>query len=334
MSVSVVPGREFLAAPRPAPEGPVEVAAAERMLGYLVFHRSLIDDRASSEDRGALLERYLALVRELKEGVHIVIDDPFQKATALLFELVLEEEFDPWEIDLVRFTQSFLERAQTDQRFDFAVSGRLVYMAWNILFLQSRELLQHRDNLRPVLPAPEGGGELPESTPELMDDGYLGELTTPESVAVTSAVLERGGALPLEEMIRHSERRPVSLLELVSAFGEAEAQARRALRIEELRERLREQQRAPPEVLVHGDVPERDLADAWTVLRRYPLGTEFPFLKLWRESEGRDRLVALFFAALFLARENVLELRQDRLAESPLHLLRTAEVRPAPAPEG
>ena len=72
------------------------------MLDYLVFHRSLIGE---SQEAPALLERYLSLVRNLKEGVHVVIDDPFQKATALLFELVMEEEFDPWEIDLVRFTE-------------------------------------------------------------------------------------------------------------------------------------------------------------------------------------------------------------------------------------
>ena len=69
--------------------------AAQKVLNYLVFHRSLLGE---SEDSSTLLERYLALVENLKEGVHIVIPDPFQKAMALLFELVMEEEFDPWEI--------------------------------------------------------------------------------------------------------------------------------------------------------------------------------------------------------------------------------------------
>ena len=313
----------------PAEASPVPVETAERVLGYLVFHQALIDDGATGESRRALLERYLTLVRELKEGVHVVIEDPVQKATALLFELVLDEEFDPWEIDLVRFTQAYLERVRAEDRFDFAVGGRLLYMAWSILYLQSRAILQHRE--APAAPDPGPEGSDPSLEPGALDDGYLGELTTPEAVAVTSAVLERGGPPALEEMIRHTETRPVSLLELVQAFGDAEVAARRALRLEELRERLREQQRAPPEVLVHGDVPERDLADAWEVVRARPQGEPFPFLSLWRRTEGRDRLVALFLASLFLARENVVGFHQADLAGAPLELVRTAEARPEKA---
>ena len=117
--------------------------AAEKMLRYLVFHRSLLGE---AEDTSALLERYLTLVENLKEGVHLVIPDPFQKATALLFELVMDQEFDPWEIDLVKFTQAYLDRVKEDGGVNFAIAGRLVYMAWSILYLQSEVLLRSREN--------------------------------------------------------------------------------------------------------------------------------------------------------------------------------------------
>ncbi len=316
----------------PAEEAlPVPVEAAERVLGYLIFHRSLIDDGPADPGRGALLERYLALVRDLKEGVHVVISDPLEKATALLFELVMGESFDPWEIDLVRFTQSYLERIRAQGRFDFAVSGRLVYMAWSILYLQSRDLLAQQERMDPAPDSADGLDAAEPSPTDELGDGYLGELTTPESVAVTSAVLNGPGLPPLEEMIRHSETRPVSLLELVQAFGEAEEEARRALHVEELRERLREQQRAPPEVLVHGDVPERDLADAWEVCRTHPVGDPFPLLELWRRTEGRDRLVALFLATLFLSKERAVELRQEQLGQDPIEIFRLTEARPVRA---
>ncbi|MGB6442104.1 MAG: hypothetical protein WBF81_02270, partial [Thermoplasmata archaeon] len=196
--------------------------AAEKVLRYLVFHRSLLGE---AEDTSALLERYLTLVENLKEGVHIVIPDPFQKAMALLFELVMEEEFDPWEIDLVRFTQSYLERVQSDGAVNFAIAGRLVYMAWSILYLQSEEILRAREAA-----APSAGD--PANAPAL-DDGYLPMLETPEAVDVTSAVLGGTDTPALLEMVRHPETRPVSLLELVRAFGEAEADARRTVRIQE-----------------------------------------------------------------------------------------------------
>lgn len=295
---------------------PVSREAAQRVLDYLVFHRALLDGADSTP---GLLERYFDLVKKLKEGVHIIIPDPFQKATALLFELVMEEEFDPWEIDLVRFTQLYLERVRESGGLDFAVAGRLVYMAWSILYLQSREVLRARES--PVVPPADGA-------PGFADDGYLSDMDSPEALDVTSAVLGSVGDPPLVEMVRHPETRPVSLLELVQAFGEAEQEARRSLRIQQLRERLREEQHAAPEVLVHGDIPARDLDDAWTLVRPHPTGEPFPFLSLWRREQGRDRLVALFLAALFLAREKVVSLQQPSLSDSPLLVVRREDERP------
>ncbi len=289
--------------------------AAEKVLRYLVFHRSLLGE---AEDTSVLLERYLTLVQDLKEGVHLVIPDEFQKATAFLFELVMEEEFDPWEIDLVKFTQSYLERVRADGRVNFAIAGRLVYMAWSILYLQSEAVLKTRE------PPPAADAD----AGSFADDGYLPLLETPEAVDVTTAVLGSADPPPLLEMVRHPETRPVSLLELVRAFGEAEADARRATRLEELRDRLREEQRAPPEVLVHGDLPEHDLADTWEAALRHAIGEPFPLLDLWNPLSGRDHLVALFLAALFLARERSVELRQESLGESPVLLVRLLDTRP------
>ncbi|HTW55815.1 MAG TPA: hypothetical protein VMG36_05130 [Thermoplasmata archaeon] len=313
-----------------APSGPVPTVpreAAEKVLRYLVFHRSLLGE--GEEDTSGLLERYLALVENLKEGVHVVIPDPYQKAIALLFELVMEQEFDPWEIDLVKFTQTYVERVREDGAVNFAIAGRLVYMAWSILYLQSEAVLRARETADAAAGA---DGALSDGDGPV-DDGYLPLLETPEAVDVTSAVLATTDAPALLEMVRHPETRPVSLLELVRAFGEAEADARKALRIQELRERLREEQRAPPEVLVHGDVPERDLLDTWEAVSTRPVGSPFPFLDLWNPLSGRDRLVAVFLAALFLAREQAIELRQETLGVSPVMVVRTAESRRPPAPE-
>ncbi|MGC2289864.1 MAG: hypothetical protein WA688_08425, partial [Thermoplasmata archaeon] len=284
MTISQLEAREL---PAVVSTGPVSREAAERVLNYLVFHRSL---HGETDGQSPLLERYMTLVQDLKEGVHVVIADPFDKALAMLFELVLDESFDPWEIDLGRFTELYLKRIRDDGGVDFAVAGRLVFMAWSILWLQSREILAHRET------APDPSAEA------VPDDGFMGDLTTPEAVDVTAAVLESPQPPALEFMVRHHEARPVSLLELVSAFGGAEQEARRALRVEELRERLREEQRSPPEILVHGEIPERDVADLWEVALRHPIGEPFPFLSLWRPEQGRDRLVGAFLAVLHLSR--------------------------------
>ena len=44
-------------------------------------------------------------------------------------------------------------------------------------------------------------------------------------------------------------------------------------------------------------------------------------------ASGRDRLVAIFLALLFLARERSVELRQEVLGSSPILVVRTAESR-------
>jgi len=80
-------------------------------------------------------------------------------------------------------------------------------------------------------------------------------------------------------------------------------------------------------ILVHGDLPERDLTDTWSAALSHPIGTPFPLLDLWNPLEGRDHLVAVFLALLFLAREKSIELRQDVLGESPVMVVRTAEER-------
>jgi segregation and condensation protein A len=317
MTISQLEARELPAALN---SGPVSREAAERVLNYLLFHRSL---HGEGDGQSPMLERYMTLVQDLKEGVHVIIADPFDKALAMLFELVLDESFDPWEIDLGRFTELYLKRIRTDGGVDFAVAGRLVFMAWSILWLQSREILANREP--PPDPGSDGGMGA--------DDGFLSDLTTPEAVDVTAAVLESPAPPPLEFMVRHHEARPVSLLELVSAFGEAEQEARRALRVEELRQRLREEQRSPPEILVHGEIPERDVADLWEIALRHPIGEAFPFLSLWRPEQGRDRLVATFLAALHLSRVQALELRQEKIAVTPILIVRSVDERPDPAPE-
>ncbi|MGI0055205.1 MAG: hypothetical protein ACREBZ_05780 [Thermoplasmata archaeon] len=328
MTISSTEARELAvpaaeAEPDPAaPPGPSPVSreAAEKVLDYLVFHRSLLGEH---DGASPLLERYLALVQNLEEGVHIVISEPIQKATALLFELVLDESFDPWEIDLVRFTEAYLERVRQEETVNFAVAGRLLAMAWNILYMQSEAVLHHRE-------LPPEGADFGTADAEPIDpsaETYLDLLETPEAVDVTSTILDAATESPLLEMVRHPETRPVTLLELVRAFDEAESEALHSARIQELRERLREEQRAPPEVLVHGDIPEQDVEIAWAGAMHHPVGEPFPLLELWRESAGRGRLVTIFLAVLYLAREHSIEFRQERLLETPILLVRMSEKR-------
>jgi hypothetical protein len=74
----------------PTPLTPAENTQLAEVMAHLVFHKSLIRDA----DKGANVERYLALASDIREGVHLAIDDPYDKCLALVFELVINERMN------------------------------------------------------------------------------------------------------------------------------------------------------------------------------------------------------------------------------------------------
>lgn len=293
---------------------PVPREAAQHVLEYLSWNKALIGEDLAATER---LDRYFNMVKGLREGVHVVIDDPYEKATALLFELVLSEEFNPWAIDLVRFTELYVQRIQATG-MDFPVAGRLLYMAWNILFLQSKVVLEtHREPETPV------DGPLDGSA---VDEGFLADMTTAEDIDATSSIIT-ADAPPFESMVRHLETRPVSLMELEHAFREAESEARRALETDRARAKLRAEQGAiPHSVLVHGEeVPVADLHSVWAVVEHHAVGEAFPFDEILKGVTSREKVVSLFLSALFLVRGGAITLHQKSIGVGSIEVTRAVE---------
>ncbi|MCK4445238.1 MAG: hypothetical protein KAW09_11885, partial [Thermoplasmata archaeon] len=109
----------------------------EAVLNHLLFHKSII----SEDDDSDRIDRYLHMVEEIDKGMHIVVEDPFEKSIAAAFELVIEHMFDPWDINLREFTRMYLKQVKKEGYVNFVVAGKLVLMAWSILKLQSEEVL-------------------------------------------------------------------------------------------------------------------------------------------------------------------------------------------------
>ena len=291
---------------------PVSREAAEHVLDYLLWNKAMIGENMAVTER---LEKYLDMVRNLKEGVHVVIQDPYERATALLFELVLSEEFNPWAIDLVRFTQLYLDRIKVTG-MDFPIAGRLIYMAWNILFLQSQVVLSSRKDPEPL---PQDPGAVP------LEDGYLGEMSSPEELDVTNTILTSPEP-PFSAMVRHAETRPVSLMELARAFTEAETEARLALEAEEARQKMRKEQALVRDVLVHGEeVPLSDLTAVWNIALKHPIGERFTFEEALEGISSRERVVSLFLSMLFLVQRGGITLHQDMIGRGAIFLVRTQD---------
>lgn len=61
----------------------------------------------------------------------------------LLYDLVKNEQMNPWDIDVSLITQRYVETIKRMQRMDFRVSGKVLLAAAILLKLKSQHLLQH-----------------------------------------------------------------------------------------------------------------------------------------------------------------------------------------------
>src|SRR5438309_11584229 len=109
----------------------------QTVLNHLLFHKALI----SETEGGQRINRYLSMLNEIDQGMHVAVRDPFEKSVVAAFELVLERQMDPWEIDLVPFTKLFLDMVKKDGSVNFVTAGKRVLLAWLILKLRSVKLL-------------------------------------------------------------------------------------------------------------------------------------------------------------------------------------------------
>lgn len=280
--------------------------ADHEVVDHLLFHKSLLDP-GEDPDR---IDEYLDLVEESQGGEHVSIEDPVDRAVSVAFELAIDEHLDPWSIDLARFSSMYLERVRDDEVADLVTAGRLVFMAWRILRMQSDSVREQAE------PDPE-----PE---EAWDDGWDAIddhqwLVDDADYDYTTQVQEAEEA-PIEEQVRREGERKVTLYELVGALEEARQEAERRKLLEEKREAARdemEEQTAEPESVAHEEDQEAAIEEVWRRLNRFN-GSPVPLSSL--RDANRDDLVRTFTSVLFLARENRVDLWQEEFPHGMIYV--------------
>ena len=178
----------------------------QNIVDHILFHKALISD----ESDGEKYNEYIDLVNRLKYGTHVAIIDPYDKAIAITFQLAMDESLDPWDVDLVRFSDKYLDRIKEHDEIDLVTAGRIIYMAWFILKKQSDIVLVNAENLE--VEEPDYWQPTGEWLTDDMDFNY------------TNAIINSPKP-PLQEMVWRKGERPVTLLELVGAFEEAKKEA-------------------------------------------------------------------------------------------------------------
>lgn len=276
---------------------------------HLLLHRSLTDH---DPDR---LSEYLELARNEVASFR----DPIDRAIALTFTLVLDEQMDPWSIDLSTFSTLYAERLQDTPQVDLITGGRLLAMAWNILLAQTDELLERAD---PDEDEPEDEMGWADPAWDDMPAAWDEPIEQDPDEQYTEHVLDEDNDPPITESVFNQGERRVTLYELVEALEEGRRDAERRKRLREERRKAREEAPEPDAEEVSEEVHEEDLEaeihDVRTRMRKLDPGDE---VRLARVHDGsRDDFLTVFVSTLFLSRARMVDVRQEEFPYGPIKI--------------
>jgi len=265
--------------------------ATEGVLGHLLFHKAMIDDDAGSEK----IDHYLSILRGANAAP--ASRDPLDRSIETVFELVLSNDLDPWDIDLMKFTTLYTEKVK-EEEVNFVLAGKLMLMAWSILRMQSEQVLTSSET----------------RSDDLMDDMDGMDLFPADEPRV---ILTLPDEIELDEVVRHRGSRPVTLLELLDAFQEAQQEEERNVLREKIREANRAKMEANFDTKAHNDDLEKDVEDVWQRISKCGSGP-VDISDIW--NGGREDLVTVFVSLLFLARRGRIAVWQDDLPYGSIKL--------------
>jgi len=265
------------------------------VINHLLFHKALIDE----ENDMSRINQYLTMVNKARSGEYVTTDNPFDRSIFLAFDLVISQEFNPWNIDLVSFSAMYLKKAQ-DEKIDLMAAGRIIYMAWKVLRMQSDNLVINMETKQEEN-VDFGWDDIPTGSWFESDDGY----------SYTNLIM-KSSIPPLEQPVRRDSKRKISLIELLGAFDEVrkdveEYQLISKMRKEE-RDRIAKKMQKSVKGAVHEDHLEEDIAFVWDKIQNNP--KKSMSLKSICELDDSEDRIKTFLSLLFLAYDNKIKIIQ------------------------
>ncbi|MCD6481446.1 MAG: segregation/condensation protein A [Thermoplasmata archaeon] len=229
------------------------------------------------------IQRYIDIIQR-----KIFIKNPFDRAIAVIFELVIEREVDPREIDLISFSKLYLKKVKKEG-IDLFIAGKIMLMAWKILRMQSEEIIRNME------------------MKEEEDNGYDYEIPDwygdDDVFYYTQKVLSN--EIPLERKVRRVPKRKVTLIELINAFEEAKESIQR--REKRRRIRSKEWDNVKMTDTSHKEDIEKDMKVVMEKLSKLN-GRAIPLRQLYG---NKDEMLSIFLPLLFLAKEGRIFIWQE-----------------------
>ena len=267
------------------------------VINHLLFHKSLV----SEEDDANRINQYVSLLQKTDSGEHISINNPFDRSIAIAFELVMQQHLNPWDIDLVGFSTMYLKRAKKE-KIDLITAGRIIYMAWKVLKLQSNNLVENIESKTETY-EPFGWGDIPTEMYLTNDDAY----------SYTNLVMNTPEP-PLDNPVRRDSKRKVTLMELLNAFDAAKKEAEEYQLLDqqrrEERERLSMLARKRMKGTAHEDHLEEDIQSIWNKIQN--ISKKTMTLTDICTKNNREEYIKALMSVLFLAMDNKIVLFQKK----------------------
>ncbi len=258
----------------------------EELEQHLLFHKALADDEESLRRLGG----YMDILSRAKSGERL--QDPVDESIRAVFNLVLENGMDPWEIDISQFVRMY-EVKISNGTFDIIVAGKLLLMAWKILRMQSEST---RERSEP--PA--------EVYIEETDDSFFYD-DEPMFIPEVS----------FRKAYQRESFRPVTMYELIDAFEDA----RKEIEIQRERERVRAELRAmEPKTFqnkAHEEDDKQDIEAVWRRIQKLGIG-QISIRDLYTDS--LDENLTVFVSVLHMVRDGRLAVWQDNLPNGEIYI--------------
>ena len=266
------------------------------VINHLLFHKALIDE----ENDMSRINQYLTMVNKARSGEQVASDNPFDRSIFLAFDLVISQEFNPWNIDLVNFSAMYLKKAQ-DEKIDLLTAGRIIYMAWKVLRMQSDNLLSNMETKQVEEHTEFGWDDIPAGSWFESDDGY----------SYTNLIM-KSSITPLEEPVRRDSKRKISLIELLGAFDEVRKDVEEYQLISKMRKEERDiiakKMRKSIKGAAHEDHLEEDIAFVWDKIQNHPKKS-MSLKSICELNDSEDR-IKTFLSLLFLAYDKKIKIVQ------------------------
>jgi segregation and condensation protein A len=276
------------------------------VINHLLFHKALIDEA----DDMTRINQYLEMAKAANSGESDSIESPFDRSIYLAFDLVLNQNMNPWDIDLVGFSSLYLKRAKKE-KIDLMTAGRIIYMAWKVLHLQSDNLVVTMETKQEQAEQGFGWEDIPTSSWLANDDDY----------SYTNLLMKMPEP-PIAEPLRRDSTRKVTLIELLNAFDEIRIESEQYQLLDQLRhdERIQLAQKARKAMKgsAHEDHLEEDVAAVWQRICQFPKKS-LSFNELCSADDAEER-IKTFLSILFLAYEKKIEVHQRKFPYGEIYI--------------